>query len=536
MARRAGALPRAARSSRSRRPAGSTSFASRAARAARRRRAAARRALAARVGAARSGIVVVWGAAGAAARRSTRAGRGIERTTAALLLGLGVGLWRLPRRRRLDRRRAPDLAARRARPRGAAAGGLPRRRSLVAVVGARARDRAAASAAARRSSSRRSSRPARCSTSCTRCCPGDDAGLLHSLTPDAVGPLAHAAGVLVGGRAARRGARPRTSATPRLAGRDGARARSRRAARAARPEPRHARLGRRARSARSRAGTTSTGRATRRPARLLVDAARASPCRRSPSTRSAALWLNRMAADQPFTLHARRSRDARRPACARSRAARRTSPARSATGSRSRCCCSASRRPRGSSPAGSRRGGTGSSRRSASAQLARALVHAWGVDTLAPFVLRADKSYFFADDESAFLAYRVVGGVAIVSGDPIGPPRARPTSSSGASSRTRTARDWRIAILGASERVAAALRGARAARALPRRRGDRRHRDVLARGPRDPQGAPVRAPARATPATRRACCARASSTARLRDELEARRASTGAATSPSADS
>ena len=27
--------------------------------------------------------------------------------------------------------------------------------------------------------------------------PGDDAGLLHSLTPDAVGPLAHAAGVLV---------------------------------------------------------------------------------------------------------------------------------------------------------------------------------------------------------------------------------------------------------------------------------------------------------------------------------------------------
>src|SRR5207244_6009818 len=27
--------------------------------------------------------------------------------------------------------------------------------------------------------------------------PGDDIGLLHSLTPDAVGPLAHAAGVLV---------------------------------------------------------------------------------------------------------------------------------------------------------------------------------------------------------------------------------------------------------------------------------------------------------------------------------------------------
>lgn len=53
--------------------------------------------------------------------------------------------------------------------------------------------------------------------------------------------------------------------------------------------------------------------------------------------------------------------------------------------------------------------------------MARALVHAWGVDTLAPFVLRSDKSYFFTPDEAAFLAYRVVSGVAIVSGDPIGP-------------------------------------------------------------------------------------------------------------------
>ena len=60
--------------------------------------------------------------------------------------------------------------------------------------------------------------------------------------------------------------------------------------------------------------------------------------------------------------------------------------------------------------------------------LARALVHAWGVDTLAPFVLRGDKSYFFADDGEPFLAYRVVGGVAIVSGDPIGPPRASATT------------------------------------------------------------------------------------------------------------
>ncbi len=82
--------------------------------------------------------------------------------------------------------------------------------------------------------------------------------------------------------------------------------------------------------------------------------------------------------------------------------------------------------------------------------LARALVAVWGVDTLAPFVLRADKSYFFSEDESAFLAYRVVGGVAIVSGDPIGPPRAFDELVARFIHHARE-RDWRIAILGASE-------------------------------------------------------------------------------------
>ena len=83
-------------------------------------------------------------------------------------------------------------------------------------------------------------------------------------------------------------------------------------------------------------------------------------------------------------------------------------------------------------------------------ELARALVDAWGADTLAPFVLRADKSYFFSDDESAFLAYRVVSGVAIVSGDPIGPPQRADEVVRSFIAFAR-ARDWRIAILGASE-------------------------------------------------------------------------------------
>jgi lysyl-tRNA synthetase class 2 len=84
-------------------------------------------------------------------------------------------------------------------------------------------------------------------------------------------------------------------------------------------------------------------------------------------------------------------------------------------------------------------------------ELARSLVAAWGADTLAPFVLRADKSYFFSEDNRAFLAYRVVGGVAIVSGDPVGPPTAFEDLVRRFIAFAHR-RDWRIAILGASER------------------------------------------------------------------------------------
>jgi lysyl-tRNA synthetase class 2 len=83
-------------------------------------------------------------------------------------------------------------------------------------------------------------------------------------------------------------------------------------------------------------------------------------------------------------------------------------------------------------------------------RLTRDLVSAWGVDTLAPFVLRGDKSYFFNTDETAFVAYKVVGGVAIVSGDPIG-PHDRFAELVGAFLQFARARGWRVAILGASE-------------------------------------------------------------------------------------
>jgi lysyl-tRNA synthetase class 2 len=83
-------------------------------------------------------------------------------------------------------------------------------------------------------------------------------------------------------------------------------------------------------------------------------------------------------------------------------------------------------------------------------ELARKSVHAWGTDTLAPFALRADKSYFFSRDETAFIAYSVVGGIAIVSGDPVG-PEADFDDLIGRFIVFAHERDWRIAILGASK-------------------------------------------------------------------------------------
>ena len=78
-----------------------------------------------------------------------------------------------------------------------------------------------------------------------------------------------------------------------------------------------------------------------------------------------------------------------------------------------------------------------------------AIVAQWGADTLAPFALRADKSYFFGDEERSFLAYRVIGGVAIVAGDPVGPSGDLP-GLLGSFIDFAHARGWRLAVLGAS--------------------------------------------------------------------------------------
>jgi lysyl-tRNA synthetase, class II len=78
------------------------------------------------------------------------------------------------------------------------------------------------------------------------------------------------------------------------------------------------------------------------------------------------------------------------------------------------------------------------------------LVSRYGADTIAPFALRADKSYFFSDDQTAFLSYRVSGGVAIVAGDPIGPPDTQ-CELVRRFIEFAHARGWRVAVLGVSE-------------------------------------------------------------------------------------
>jgi lysyl-tRNA synthetase class 2 len=81
---------------------------------------------------------------------------------------------------------------------------------------------------------------------------------------------------------------------------------------------------------------------------------------------------------------------------------------------------------------------------------ARALVEAYGSDSLAFFALRRDKSYLFSPSRRAFLAYRVVAGIALVSGDPVG-DEAEIDDLFAELRRIVRARGWRFAVVGASD-------------------------------------------------------------------------------------
>jgi len=78
---------------------------------------------------------------------------------------------------------------------------------------------------------------------------------------------------------------------------------------------------------------------------------------------------------------------------------------------------------------------------------ARNIVENYGSDSLAYFNLRSDKQNFFHGD--SFLAYKVVGDVAVISGDPVGPADNIPEIVV-AFREYCLERGWRLSILGAS--------------------------------------------------------------------------------------
>jgi lysyl-tRNA synthetase class 2 len=80
------------------------------------------------------------------------------------------------------------------------------------------------------------------------------------------------------------------------------------------------------------------------------------------------------------------------------------------------------------------------------------IVRAFGKDSLAPFVLREDKAFFFA--HGGFLAYRTLRETAVVSGDPIGPPGSA-QAILGEFLRYADRCGWRVAVAAASPELAA---------------------------------------------------------------------------------
>jgi lysyl-tRNA synthetase, class II len=77
------------------------------------------------------------------------------------------------------------------------------------------------------------------------------------------------------------------------------------------------------------------------------------------------------------------------------------------------------------------------------------LVQEHGSDSLAYFALRRDKSYFFSPSGRSFLAYRVIGGTALVAGDPIGDVAER-RELIREFVRVAHAKGWRVAVAGAA--------------------------------------------------------------------------------------
>jgi lysyl-tRNA synthetase class 2 len=90
-------------------------------------------------------------------------------------------------------------------------------------------------------------------------------------------------------------------------------------------------------------------------------------------------------------------------------------------------------------------------------RLVRKLVRSHGDDSLAFFSLRRDKSYFFSPTRRSFVAYKVVGGCALVSGDPVG-DKAEIPQLLAEFQRVCHTRGWRLALLSVSSELLPAVR------------------------------------------------------------------------------
>ncbi len=90
-------------------------------------------------------------------------------------------------------------------------------------------------------------------------------------------------------------------------------------------------------------------------------------------------------------------------------------------------------------------------------RLVRKLVRSHGNDSLSFFSLRRDKSYFFSPTRRSFVAYKVVGGCALVSGDPVGDTAELPQLLT-EFQRVCHTRGWRLALLSVSGELLPAAR------------------------------------------------------------------------------
>ena len=80
------------------------------------------------------------------------------------------------------------------------------------------------------------------------------------------------------------------------------------------------------------------------------------------------------------------------------------------------------------------------------------LIQQHGHDTLSYFKLRGDKHYFFSDDRTAFVGYRIENGVLLLSGDPVGSEAAIPGLLNQLQAFAQT-RGLKLGAVGASEHL-----------------------------------------------------------------------------------